>query len=271
MVLVTQQGHSGDADGATPTPTVARPTPVRRGPLISALLAVALSGGAVVVLTTSAGAHPADLYASTPVARHAAPAVARTTPASHSSTSQATRHAPLARAATSHVPRAATASPRSAPTSATPTHSASSTVSVTLALPANVPPTPDFLSAGGAALSGAVLTYDNPCVTASGAWPVLATGDACTQFVLAAIDHARALEGVRPMVLPSNWSSLTVGQQLFVVADLERVDRGLPPYLGLNGALGSAAQSAATSNAGPGTAHGGVPLRVVGDREARRE
>ncbi|MGH9021317.1 MAG: hypothetical protein ACRDV0_09935, partial [Acidimicrobiales bacterium] len=41
---------------------------------------------------------------------------------------------------------------------------------------------------------------------------------------------------------------------LFVVADLERVDRGLPPYLGLNAALTSAAQHAAATRSDPGVA-----------------
>lgn len=35
------------------------------------------------------------------------------------------------------------------------------------------------------------------------------------------------------MVLPSNVQRLTTAEQLFVVIDLERVDRGLAPYLGL--------------------------------------
>ena len=58
------------------------------------------------------------------------------------------------------------------------------------------------------------------------------------------------------MVLPSNWFSLSTPQQLFVVADVERVDRGLPPYLGLNAALTSAAQHAAATRSDPGIAAG---------------
>jgi hypothetical protein len=34
------------------------------------------------------------------------------------------------------------------------------------------------------------------------------------------------------MILPLNWYLLSATQQLFVLADLERVDRGLPPYPG---------------------------------------
>ena len=59
----------------------------------------------------------------------------------------------------------------------------------------------------------------------------------CTEAALAAINHAHALEGVRPMVLPASFTTLTVPQQLFVAVDLERVDRGLPPFLGLTTGL----------------------------------
>src|SRR5439155_10834529 len=38
----------------------------------------------------------------------------------------------------------------------------------------------------------------------------------CIQSALEAIDNARATEGVKAMVLPSGFASLTVAQQLFV-------------------------------------------------------
>ncbi len=58
------------------------------------------------------------------------------------------------------------------------------------------------------------------------------------------------------MVLPSNWYGLTTTEQLFVVANLERTARGLPPYLGINAALSADAQSAAQSDADPSVAPG---------------
>jgi hypothetical protein len=58
------------------------------------------------------------------------------------------------------------------------------------------------------------------------------------------------------MVLPSNWYSLSVPEQLFVVADLERTARGLPPYLGINAALSAQSQHAAEVNADPALASG---------------
>jgi hypothetical protein len=64
----------------------------------------------------------------------------------------------------------------------------------------------------------------------------------CIDATLAAINHAHALEGVRPMVLPSGFGQLSIPDQLFVAVNLERVDRGLPPFGGLIAALNENAQ-----------------------------
>jgi len=75
---------------------------------------------------------------------------------------------------------------------------------------------------------------------------------ACLDGVLAAVNHARALEGVRPMVLPPGYASLSVPDQIFVAVNLERVDRGLPPFVGLTAALdANAAAGAAKANDPP--------------------
>ena len=79
----------------------------------------------------------------------------------------------------------------------------------------------------------------------------------CLRLTLGAIDAARAREGVRPMRLPSDLARLSVAEQLFVVVDRERVDRGLPPFTGLSVQLNgeaSAAASAARLPARPGQA-----------------
>ena len=68
---------------------------------------------------------------------------------------------------------------------------------------------------------------------------------ACTGAALAAINHAHALEGVHPMVLPVGFTALTMPEQLFVAIDLERVDRGLPPFVGLTADLDANAQRGA--------------------------
>jgi hypothetical protein len=58
------------------------------------------------------------------------------------------------------------------------------------------------------------------------------------------------------MVLPSNWFSLSTPEQLFVVANLERTARQLPPYLGINAVLSADSQRAAQADADPGVASG---------------
>jgi len=74
---------------------------------------------------------------------------------------------------------------------------------------------------------------------------------ACTQALLAEINYGLATEGLSPIALPSNWASLTVGEQIFVIVDLERVDRGLQPFLGLSFFWNVDAQIGASENADP--------------------
>jgi hypothetical protein len=87
-------------------------------------------------------------------------------------------------------------------------------------------------------------------------FPTSTNDVACTNYILQAIDAARSAESLGPMVLPSNWYSLTTAEQLFVVADLERTARGLPPYLGINAALAAGAEHAAQTDADPTVAAG---------------
>ena len=68
---------------------------------------------------------------------------------------------------------------------------------------------------------------------------------ACIAAVLAAINHAHAREGVRPMVLPAGFANLSLPEQLFVGVNLERVDRGLPAFGGLTTGLDQNAQRGA--------------------------
>jgi hypothetical protein len=53
------------------------------------------------------------------------------------------------------------------------------------------------------------------------------------------------------MTLPGNYSALTPAEQLFVLADTERVDRGLPPVQGLVAELDDDAQAAAQADTDP--------------------
>ncbi len=74
---------------------------------------------------------------------------------------------------------------------------------------------------------------------ASGSWGV------------ANIDACRASEGLRPLVLPSNFATLTPVQQGFVLINLERVNRGLAPIVGLSATLNGLAAQGAASDSDP--------------------
>ncbi|MGD0312693.1 MAG: hypothetical protein ABSC90_09540 [Acidimicrobiales bacterium] len=95
--------------------------------------------------------------------------------------------------------------------------------------PANVPPSPNFLSS----------CYPHT------------TSASCTALVIEATTNARAAEGLGPMALPQNFASLSPAQQMFVITDIERVDRGLPPFVGLVGTLDTDALAGAEANEDP--------------------
>jgi IPT/TIG domain-containing protein len=65
------------------------------------------------------------------------------------------------------------------------------------------------------------------------------------------IDYCRAYEGVGAIVLPTNWGSLSVREQLLVLIDLERVNRGLAPDVGLSPGLDTLAQQGAAQDRDP--------------------
>lgn len=73
----------------------------------------------------------------------------------------------------------------------------------------------------------------------------------CIAAALTQIDADRAAEGVGPMTLPTNFTSLTTPEQIYVVANLERVDRGEAPIEGLSNALDSYAQAGANAGTDP--------------------
>ena len=95
--------------------------------------------------------------------------------------------------------------------------------------------------------------------------PVASTS--CIEVLVAAINAARAVEGVRRLVLdPSSFNSLSVPEQLFVVTNLERLDRGLQPLTGMTAQLDAIAQAGANALGDPAfnftSLSGGTPLRV---------
>jgi len=77
------------------------------------------------------------------------------------------------------------------------------------------------------------------------------TGLPCQQAVVESIDKARAAEGVGPLMLPPDYVGLTVPQQLLVLANRERVDRGLPGLAGLSTQLDALALQGASTNRDP--------------------
>jgi hypothetical protein len=87
----------------------------------------------------------------------------------------------------------------------------------------------------------------------------------CLTRALNAINHARAAEGVRRMILPVNFARMSIPRQTFVVTNLERVDRGLRPIKGLTARLNANARHAAVGNTDP-TLIGSV-MALLGVRE----
>ena len=100
----------------------------------------------------------------------------------------------------------------------------------------NIAPDPNY---DGCDASG-LCNERPPCYT-SGFAPAF-TSPGCENEELEAIDGARAKEGVGSMYLPRGFNSLSGDEQLLVVIDLERVGRGLPPFIGIAASLDSVAQ-----------------------------
>jgi hypothetical protein len=74
---------------------------------------------------------------------------------------------------------------------------------------------------------------------------------------LSSLDACRADEGVGPLTLPANWNSLTPSQQQLVIIDIERVNRGLAPIVGLSASLSALAVGGAENDDDPAFPSGG--------------
>jgi len=125
---------------------------------------------------------------------------------------------------------------------------------------ANIPAPASFDSTGPCTeVAGGYSCPQAPCFQGvipnfQQAFTTLQENSACVSAALSAIDSARAAEGVGPMELPSNWSSLSVPEQVFVATNLERIDRGVPALVGLVGVVNSDAQAGAVAGEDPGLA-----------------
>ena len=94
----------------------------------------------------------------------------------------------------------------------------------------------------------------------------------CIYSALLNINYARSLEGVGPMILPSDYAGLAPAQQLFVVFNLERTGRGLPALTELdasadNDALSGALGSTDPAALGSSTFQAGAEHRRVRTRQ----
>jgi YVTN family beta-propeller protein len=94
----------------------------------------------------------------------------------------------------------------------------------------SIPPSPDFRLSCGVPLD---------------------SSSACTSKVIQATNNARAKEGLGPIHLPANLSSLSYAAQFLVIVNQERGDRGLGPLWGTVASLNSAATTAAANQVPP--------------------
>lgn len=123
---------------------------------------------------------------------------------------------------------------------------------VTLATTANpstnIPPDPNFdetcVESNGVVVQG-YCSYD----ARSGDW-IVATPQR-ENAALQAINVARSQEGIGPLVLPDNWAKLTADEQQFVLVNLERIARGLPPLVALAAPLDQLALLGAEAGTDP--------------------
>jgi hypothetical protein len=73
----------------------------------------------------------------------------------------------------------------------------------------------------------------------------------CDTAALKDFDKVRAKEGLGPMALPSDFATLTVPLQLLAISDIERIDRGLVPVVGLSKVIDRRAQHGANVDDDP--------------------
>jgi hypothetical protein len=92
-------------------------------------------------------------------------------------------------------------------------------------------------------------------------------GVGCEQTEIQAIDTARAAEGIKPLRLPADYNKLSPVEQLLVVTNAERVDRGLPGFAGLSEQLDRLAQPGAATYRDPT----GLPDAIWGSNWAGGE
>ncbi len=74
----------------------------------------------------------------------------------------------------------------------------------------------------------------------------------CDRGGVVGLDYCGAtLEGLAPLTLPANWTSLSDPQQGFVLINLERIERGETPMVGISTTLDEDAAAGADANTDP--------------------
>lgn len=117
------------------------------------------------------------------------------------------------------------------------------------------PQNPDYSLAAGRYLPGAcagVRDYSSACMSES----------------IGMINAGRRSEALGPLLLPSNWTRLSVARQLFVLTDLERTARGLDPEAGLVATWSQDAQAGAMAGRDPSGPPGAGALWAGGEPNA---
>ena len=85
---------------------------------------------------------------------------------------------------------------------------------------------------------------------------------ACTSLLLGAINEAQGSEHHPGFTLPSDYSHLSPGDQLFVLVNLERISHGVPPLVGLSPYLDTEATKAARQAEDPPSQPAYGPVKV---------
>ncbi len=128
------------------------------------------------------------------------------------------------------------------PTASTSVSTSGGSISADYASTAPDPPSADI--AADPNLAGACRSQD--------------VASTCIDATVSAIDNARSQEGIGPLVLPADFAELTTSEQLFVMVDCERVDRGLTPIAGELTSLDQVATDAAQDQSDPSVPSAGI-------------
>jgi len=111
--------------------------------------------------------------------------------------------------------------------------------------PSNIPPASSNNSACWTTITSPPASSSNPYFEPQPSNP------GCISYWEYNIDAARSQEGVGGLEVPTNWASLTAAERVFVLTNLERTSRGIPPYVGLSSTLDQVALTAAQNNTDP--------------------